>query len=311
MESLRPWRKTTLQVVSLERWKGLAKEGDAVDEGVQEVQEVQGEQEVVALKQVGGHGAQDKAQAMQVSREGSVLKPIQPGERGRREASFYAQIASDPDASAFADFIPKYYGLTRRGEAEFLMMGNLTLGLALPCIMDVKIGARTWGPDSTPAKRAAQDASYSGTKQPFGFSVPGLSVYLGTHTKGGAVPEQVVHGKEFGRELGEATVPSLLPLYLGQSTRAPAARLLAEIFVEELQKIQALFQEQTRFHLFGSSLLFVYDAAACNNLTKEQLRKSTTVKMIDFAHVWPAEGELDTNYLNGVDNLIALFQKML
>ena len=78
------------------------------------------------------------------------------------------------------------------------MMENLTQGFKLPCIMDVKIGARcpfsnvfsqsyifpykkscikwysyqfhlillphyhlrTWGPDSSPEKRAAQDASY-------------------------------------------------------------------------------------------------------------------------------------------------------
>ena len=44
--------------------------------------------------------------------------------------------------------------------------------------MDVKIGATTYGLDASDKKKAQQDASYAGTKQPFEFSVPGLIVYV-------------------------------------------------------------------------------------------------------------------------------------
>lgn len=38
----------------------------------------------------------------------------------------------------------------------------------------------------------------------------------------------------------------------------------------------------------------------------------TTVKMIDFAHVFPAEeGKIDTNYLSGIENLVKLFEDFL
>merc|ERR1712192_221223 len=246
-----------------------------------------GEQQGV-LHQVGGHGAHDKAQAMQVSGEGLVLKPIQDGARGLREADFYKNISSssDPSIALFYQFVPQFFGISRKvqddgSKAEFLMMENLTQGFKLPCIMDVKIGARTWGPDSSPEKQASQDASYSGTKKPFGFSVPGLAVYRGTEIKDGEKPEQVLHGKDFGRSLSVQTIHALLPL----------------------------FQVQTVFNLYGSSLLFVYDASACSS-PDDVLERSVSVKMIDFAHVWPAEGKVDNNYLNGVNSLISLFQKI-
>lgn len=38
----------------------------------------------------------------------------------------------------------------------------------------------------------------------------------------------------------------------------------------------------------------------------------TTVKMIDFAHAFPAEdNKIDANYLNGVENLVKLFEDLL
>ena len=47
------------------------------------------------LPQVGGHGSVDKSQAMQVNREGLVLKPIQEGPRGEREVEFFITVTSD------------------------------------------------------------------------------------------------------------------------------------------------------------------------------------------------------------------------
>jgi len=319
MKTLRPWRNSALQVVTVEHWKGLVGESQPdASTIVKEEGEGEGgqEQQHGVLHQVGGHGAHDKAQAIQVSGEGLVLKPIQDGERGQREAAFYKNISSssDPSVALFCQFVPQFFGISRKvkedgTKAEFLMMENLTQGIALPCIMDVKIGARTWGPDSSPEKQASQDASYSGTKKPFGFSVPGLAVHR--EIKAGEKAEQVLHGKEFGRSLSEATIHSLLPIFLAQDIRANAAKRLAKIFVEKLQKIQALFQVQTTFHFYGSSLLFVYDASACFSPEVEELERSVSVKMIDFAHVWPAEGKVDANYLNGVNNLISLFQKIV
>ena len=41
---------------------------------------------------------------------------------------------------------------------------NLTQDLCCPCVMDVKVGARTYGPDASQAKKSQEDAKYQGTK---------------------------------------------------------------------------------------------------------------------------------------------------
>ena len=50
------------------------------------------------------------------------------------------------------------------GLSDYLVLENLTQGLGAPCVMDVKIGARTYGPDASEAKKSQEDAKYQGTK---------------------------------------------------------------------------------------------------------------------------------------------------
>ena len=79
-------------------------------------------------------------------------------------SSFSQSCFSDPSIGLFYQFVPQFFGISRKvqengskvkivdilkpdphkknQQAEFLMMENLTLGFKLPCIMDVKIGAR-------------------------------------------------------------------------------------------------------------------------------------------------------------------------
>ena len=266
-----------------------------------------------SLAQVGGHGAWDKEQAMQVSKKGLVLKPIQGDARGQREAEFFRTISNstDPAVRAFLEFMPHFHGVSKRKKSdgatgEFIMMENLTNNLSKPCIMDVKIGARTWGPDASEKKRTQQDASYAATKTAFGFSVPGLSSYHGENKDCA-----VVKGKDYGKSLTGENIGELMELYLDISNDPELARKIAQIFVEKLKKVQSLFESQRSFHFYASSLLFVYDAEAVqNNIDSMELENFVTLKMIDFAHVWPANGELDSNYLKGVNSLIQLFSKV-
>ena len=44
--------------------------------------------------------------------------------------------------------------------------------------MDVKIGAKTYGPMATPAKIAQEDAKYLGTKKPLGKKIGFIIFYL-------------------------------------------------------------------------------------------------------------------------------------
>ena len=116
----------------------------------------------------------------------------------------------------------------------------------------------------------------------------------------------------FRRTLTQDNIHELLEIFLDAINEPEVGQELAKVFVEELYKILTLFQHQTTFHFYGSSLLFVYDAETAKNFREQNcdsLRDSVSLKMIDFAHVWRAEELPDTNYIWGVTNLIKLFEK--
>lgn len=295
MENLRPWRKRTLQIISTE----IMRKGSTVDT-------VDG----AHLTQVGGHGSVDKAQAMKVNREGLVMKPIQEGERGKREVEFFKAVmnSSDSKETVFKELIPQFHGVHTKmlvdgSKVEYLLMENLLKDYKKPCIMDVKIGAKTYGPDASEKKAAQQDASYAGTKKPFGFSVPGMSVHMGKEKE-----TVIMKGKEYGRTLNPDNIHELLEMFLDVNNEPEVAKELAGAFLEELKKVLNVFQYQTSFHFFASSLLFVYDAEGAKSI--DSARNSVSLKMIDFAHVWGAEGVTDQNYVQGVQSLIKLFGNM-
>lgn len=102
--------------------------------------------------------------------------------------------------------------------------------------------------------------------------------------------------------------------------------------VQQIKKIKDWFDKQTQFAFFASSLLIVYEGKPdqttqtnnnvqtkpTENNGKEHSSSSDSrsdpaslvdVRMIDFAHVFPAEAK-DENYLYGLNNLIKYLEKM-
>lgn len=285
MSQLRPWRKRALQIISTDVWKK--------------------ETEVLPLPQVAGHGSWDKSQAILTNKEGCILKPIQPPPRGDREVEFYRNVttSTDPEVSRFVQFIPQYFGTCTKKDGKFMMIENLTKGMAKPCIVDIKVGAKTYGPDASEDKKQKSDAAYSGTKKPFGFSVLGMSVYMGEKKD-----EFKVLNKEFGKQLTKDNIDDFLQTYFDGKNKTEKTNQVAQIFLRKLNEIQSFYSQQKKFHIFGSSLLFVYDAAALTDASDDNLEKAVVLKMIDFAHIFPANGEADENYLNGLTNLIKVIQ---
>lgn len=296
---LRPWRKKALQIITTEVWLKAGEDDD----------------EATPIQQVAGHGSWDESARMLMDKEGCILKPVQKGPRGQREIAFYETItnSTDEDAMAFNKFTPKYFGTkTRRdsegNENEFLAIENLTKGMKKSCVMDVKIGANTYGPDASEEKKAQEDAKYVGTKKPFGFSVLGMSAYTGD-----SLENVKVWDKEFGKKLSADNIADVLKNYLNTDENDPeAVRVIVDCFIEQLEEILALFNTQTKFHMFGSSLLFVYDAEEITKFVADTtdcnaLRAATRLRMIDFAHVF-LEDEVDSNYIFGLENLIKVFK---
>lgn len=81
-----------------------------------------------------------------------------------------------------------------------LTLSNMTSGMTEPCVMDIKIGKRTWDPLALPEKRASEDKKYAKTKQAYGFSITGFQFYdvITSSLK--------TFDKDYGKNLNSATV---------------------------------------------------------------------------------------------------------
>lgn len=88
--------------------------------------------------------------------------------------------------------------------------------------------------------------------------------------------------------------------------------------LKEFQRQLGIIEEWFRTHnvnrwmFISSSLLFVYDHQvqhnALNGDEKKSSRRVATVKIIDFAHVFPNQSGHDDNYIFGLSNLLHYIQ---
>lgn len=90
--------------------------------------------------------------------------------------------------------------------------------------------------------------------------------------------------------------------YLGQEK-------LVRSFTAQLDHIRRYFLTQKHYHFYSSSVLLAYDAETLTNTDDDY--PLIRVSLIDFAHVTPANGQVDRNYLQGITNLWTLFRTQL
>ncbi|XP_017011439.2 inositol polyphosphate multikinase [Drosophila takahashii] len=289
--------------------------------------------------QVAGHTFEESnAEAvglLQDSRAGCVLKPLGKPECGERELRFYESLASgDNDLALLRGHVPRFYGplklVVNRRERTFLRLEDLTRGMRQPCVMDVKMGKRTWDPAASLNKRKLEEAKYVKCKQELGLCLPGFQVYRPSRSDEEHPKEATIlrHGKDYGKSLSVEGFKQTMALFFNISrdsrNRRAGTELLLNEVLRQLQEILAWFQRQRQLHFYASSLLICYDYARLGNppmsqsllnghRSKEDDPASwVQVRMIDFAHVYPAEqGQPDENYMFGLRSLIQVVQSIL
>ncbi|KAH9085849.1 hypothetical protein Ae201684P_005547 [Aphanomyces euteiches] len=140
--------------------------------------------------QVGGHAC------MKLYR-GHVLKPFQSKNRGERELAFYESVPTD------VPFVPAFYGVIRLpstdedGPRRYLQIKNLLGGMIHPCIMDVKVGTKSYEPTASRDKIALEIAKCP-LQATMGFRLQGIKVYWDSKQ------EHVSYDKYFFRDLATA-----------------------------------------------------------------------------------------------------------
>ncbi|CAB1338104.1 unnamed protein product, partial [Coregonus sp. 'balchen'] len=130
--------------------------------------------------QVAGHKyGVDKVGILQHP-DGTVLKQLQPPPRGPREMQFYSMVYAedccDPCLLDLQHHLPKYFGTWSSPESPnelYLKLEDVTRRFQKPCIMDVKIGQKSYDPFASYEKRDQQIKKYP-LMEEIGFLVLGM-----------------------------------------------------------------------------------------------------------------------------------------
>ncbi|XP_015126848.1 inositol polyphosphate multikinase [Diachasma alloeum] len=157
--------------------------------------------------QVAGHHSDPAKNNIRIieTNNGCVLKAGQKEDLQTREVSFYEKIKNSDESlyNELRTLTPKYFGtrelLLGKRRIQFIVLEDITVGMIEPCVMDIKIGKRTWDPLASIEKRAAEEVKYVESKKAYGFCIPGFQVYdLSTR-------DFKKFGKDYGKRLNKET----------------------------------------------------------------------------------------------------------
>uniref|UniRef100_UPI0037E73701 inositol polyphosphate multikinase n=1 Tax=Semicossyphus pulcher TaxID=241346 RepID=UPI0037E73701 len=207
--------------------------------------------------QVAGHKyGVDKVGILQHP-DGTVLKQLQPPPRGPREMQFYSMVYSedccDPCLLELQNHLPKYYGAWSSPDSPndlYLKLEDVTRRFVKPCIMDVKLGQRSYDPFASQEKREQQIRKYP-LMEEIGFLVLGMRVYKVCSDTFDS------YDQHYGRGLLKDTIKDGLANFFhnGVSLRRDAV----SASIRRVQRILRWFESQQQLTFYASSLLFVYE----------------------------------------------------
>ncbi|XP_052006583.1 inositol polyphosphate multikinase [Xyrauchen texanus] len=209
--------------------------------------------------QVAGHKCGINNTGVLQHPDGTILKQLQPPPRGPREMLFYKQVyakdCTDKRLMDLQQHLPKFYGTWAPRESpheQYLKLEDVTQRFLQPCIMDVKIGRRSYDPFASQDKREQQIGKYP-LMEEIGFLLLGMRVYQINSDS------YITHDQSYGRSLGKDTVKNGLTRFFhnGQCLRKDA--ISHNVF--KIRQILHWFESQTQLHFYASSLLLMYEGS--------------------------------------------------
>ena len=220
-------------------------------------------------------------------------------------------------------------------------MRDVTQGMARPTVIDVKLGRQTWLPDAPDKKVKRASSTYLGTRAPLGFSVSGMLIHCLSSGTGNNQRETIRLDKHFGMNLKTQDVGKIPRLFFDVERSGPVDPDLLHTVINKMRQVLRVFEGQRKYNFYSSSLLMAYDAQVVrqvqtqhghNNkeITQEvtdsghikaqqqqqqknrlaMLDRCVNVSIIDFANVIHSR-DRDDNFINGLKNLIQIFEKSL
>ncbi|EQC38742.1 hypothetical protein SDRG_03706 [Saprolegnia diclina VS20] len=178
---------------------------------------------------------------------------------------------------------------------EYLVLGDLTSGYTRPCVLDIKMGTRQHGEDTSDEKARSHTLKCAATTSAeLGLRLCGMQIYRQCDSR------YVLRDKHWGRRLHASDIEPALLFFVsnGETVRQDAVAGL----LQRLHALKDVIAATNGIRFWGASLLLVYEGE-----TKGRPTRATDVRLIDFAHSHqdPSIGSPDEGLLLGLSNLIA------
>ncbi|KAL7634518.1 UNVERIFIED_CONTAM: hypothetical protein RMT77_014895 [Armadillidium vulgare] len=220
------------------------------------------------------------------------------------ELQFYTILknSTNPDFVLLREIAPKFYGSQFIRGTDHLILEDLTYGMKSPCVMDLKIGKDRYYPGRSPDKAKLDTVKYPCLHE-FGFCVTGIKL---SNPSTGEVDFHLM--PKVTRKFSSEEVAEHVRKFLHFGEKR--SEILHKKVVEGGSRILNWASTQRSIFLRGSSLLFIYDAAGLKDTEAENEKNTLNIKVctIDFAHPFHSFGEEDTNYVEGLSNLVQLLK---
>ncbi|XP_022090820.1 inositol hexakisphosphate kinase 3-like [Acanthaster planci] len=196
---------------------------------------------------------------------------------------------------------------------KFILLENLTSKFRSPCILDIKLGTKTYHKDHSEAKRQLHiDRDAATTTATLGLRLCGMQVYQ--PSKGC----YKCRNKYDGRRLGKDGLRRALCEYF--STCDQVRMELLPPFIEKLQGLIRVVSAITTFSFLSTSLLFMYegDTGDQSGVGASEVSRDLLVdlRIIDFAnsesdpdHITDIESS-NKGCLYGLKNLLQILESI-
>ncbi|KAL4424338.1 hypothetical protein ABPG75_001639 [Micractinium tetrahymenae] len=175
--------------------------------------------------------------------------------------------------------IPKYYGTAQHPDGRALLeLEDLASAYRHPCIVDIKVGFRTWYPGADPAYiQRCRDKDASTTQAALGFKICGMQVFR--HGAGGYWRASKRWCKTLPAELVDKALHSFAHNEHGLRPSdvygGPGGA------IAQLEALESWFAMQRDFHFYSSSVLVLYEGGAASPEGAK-----VRVRLVDFAHTF-------------------------